>query len=63
MIYYFFSAKWVKLALLQKADFFKISLGSWFVEKTLDLSYFLMVIGFLAGVFFVVKFMATYVPC
>jgi hypothetical protein len=63
MIYYFFSAKWVKLALLQKADFFKIPLGSWFVEKTLDLSYFLMVVGFLAGVFFVVKFMATYVPC
>jgi hypothetical protein len=60
--YYFFSAKWVKLALLGKADFFKITMKDWFVEFALDASYFLMMIGFLAGVFFVVEFMTTYVP-
>ena len=62
VLYYFFSAKWVKLALANKADFFKINLRKDFVEFALDGTYFLMMIGFLAGTLFVVKFMITYVP-
>jgi hypothetical protein len=61
VIYFFFSAKWVKLALLGKADFFWIPLGKGLVEFVLDLSYLLMMLGFLAGVFFIVQFMTTYV--
>jgi hypothetical protein len=61
VIYFFFSAKWVKLTLVSKADFFWIPLHKGFVEFILDLSYFLMMLGFLAGVFFIVQFMTTYV--
>ena len=61
VIYFFFSAKWVKLALVSKADFFWIPLGKGLVEFVLDLSYFVMMLGFLAGVFFIVQFMTTYV--
>jgi hypothetical protein len=61
VIYFFFSAKWAKLALIEEADFFWIPLGKRFVEFVLDSSYFLMMIGFLAGVFFIVQFMTTYV--
>jgi len=59
--YFFFSAKWAKLALVGKVDFFLIPLGKRFVEFVLDLSYFLMMLGFLAGVFFIVQFMTTYI--
>jgi hypothetical protein len=62
VVYYFFSAKWVKLALVNHADFFWIPLGKGFVEVVLDISYFLMMAGFLAGVYYMVQFMLTYVP-
>ena len=62
VVYYFFSAKWVKLALVNRADFFWIPLKKRFVEVVLDISYFLMMAGFLAGVYFMVQFMLTYVP-
>ncbi len=62
VVYYFFSAKWVKLALVKQADFFWIGLGNKFVESVLDVTYFVMLIGFLAGVYFMLQFMATYVP-
>ncbi len=62
VVYYFFSAKWVKLALVKQADFFWIRLGNTFVESVLDATYFVMLIGFLAGVYFMLQFMATYVP-
>jgi len=61
VIYFFFSAKWVKLALVGKADFFWIPLHKGVVEVVLDLSYFLMMVGFLVGVFFIVRFMTTHV--
>ena len=62
VVYYFFSAKWIKLALVNKADLFWIPLKKWFVESVLDLSYLLMMVGFLAGVYFMVQFMLSYVP-
>lgn len=61
VIYFFFSAKWVKLALVSEADFFWIPLRKGLVEFVLDLSYFFMTLGFLVGVFFIVQFMTTYV--
>jgi hypothetical protein len=61
VIYFFFSAKWVKLALINKADFFYIPLGKKVVEFVLDLSYLLMMVGFLAGVYYIVRFMTTYI--
>jgi len=61
VIYFFFSAKWAKLALLGKADFFWIPIGKRLVESVLDLTYLFMMLGFLAGVFFIVQFMTTYV--
>jgi hypothetical protein len=51
----------VKLALVNKADLFGIRIGNSLVERVLDVSYFLMMIGFLVGVFFIVQFMTTYV--
>jgi hypothetical protein len=63
VVYYFFSAKWVKLALIGKADFFGIKFKKQKpVEVILDFSYFFMMIGFLVGVSFMFYFMATYVP-
>ncbi len=62
VVYYFFSAKWVKLALVNQADFFGIPIGKESVESVLDVTYFLMMIGFLVGVYFMLQFMATYVP-
>jgi hypothetical protein len=62
VVYYFFSAKWVKLALGQKANFFWIPIKEGLVENVLDATYFLMMIGFLVGVYFMLQFMATYVP-
>ncbi|MFI5097334.1 MAG: hypothetical protein ACHQT6_05100 [Candidatus Acidiferrales bacterium] len=62
VIYYFFSAKWAKLALVNQADFFGWQIGKRFVEIVLDLTYFLMMISFLPGVYFMVKFMVTFVP-
>lgn len=61
VIYFFFSAKWVKLALIGKADFFWTPLSKDVVEWVLDLSYLLMMLSFLVGVFFIVKFMTIYV--
>jgi hypothetical protein len=61
VIYFFFSAKWVKLALVRKADFFWIPLRPGVVEFILDSTYLLMMLSFLAGVFFIVQFMTTYI--
>jgi hypothetical protein len=62
VIYYFFSAKWIKLALVNRADFFGVSISKEWVEPILDVTYFAMMIGFLVGVYFMLQFMTTYVP-
>src|SRR5436190_10020017 len=46
IIYYYSSAKWVKLAWKQPTDMFGIAVHERFVEKALDLSYFAMMAGF-----------------
>jgi hypothetical protein len=62
VIYYFFSAKWIKLALVNRADFFGIPITKEWVEPILDVTYFVMMIGFLVGVYFMLQFMITYIP-
>ncbi len=60
ILYYYLSAKWVKLALGKTADIFGISTNGRFVERALDLTYLFMMVGFLAGTACMLKFMATY---
>ena len=66
IIYYYCSAKWVKLAWGKKADFFgkktilcnKIDIQ--YVEKYLDRSYFFMMFGFYTGLSSILLFIITY---
>jgi putative oxidoreductase len=60
IIYYFCSAKWVKLAWGQRADIFCINVTEVSVERMLDVSYFLMMTGFLGGVFSILEFVVTF---
>lgn len=60
LLYYYFSAKWVKMALGKTADICWIHAKDGFVEGALDLTYFFMMGGFLAGTACMLKFMATY---
>jgi len=61
VLYYYFSAKWVKMALVKTADVFWFSTDEGFLEFALDATYFVMMVGFLAGAAFMLRFMATYV--
>jgi len=66
IIYYFCSAKWVKLAWGKDPDFFgkKILFGmnidEKFIENLLDGSYLIMMIGFLLGLSFILIFIVNY---
>jgi hypothetical protein len=61
ILYYFFSAKWVKLACGQPTDVFWISASAKWIERLLDWTYFVLTVGFLAGVACMIKFMVTFV--
>jgi len=60
IIYYFCSAKWVKLAWDKKADIFGKEVNESFVENLLDGSYFLMMTGFILGLGSMVIYMVTF---
>jgi hypothetical protein len=60
IIYYFCSAKWVKLAWGMKADIFGIKVSDQAVETMLDVSYFLMMTGFITGLFCTLAFIVTF---
>jgi len=60
IIYYFSSAKWVKLAWGKEADIFWLRVDEKFIEGLLDLSYFLMMTGFLSGLGAMIVFMVTF---
>jgi hypothetical protein len=60
--YYYCSAKWVKLAWKRKTDMFGIKVGEGCVETCLDLTYFLMMTGFVIGLACIIYFMITFVP-
>ena len=60
IIYYFCSAKWVKLAWDKEADIFGIPVGKPRVERYLDFSYFLMMSGFIIGLGAMIIYMMTF---
>ena len=61
ILYYYSSAKWVKLAWLGKADMFHRTVSASTVEHLLDRSYFLMMLGFIVGVAMMLYFAVTFV--
>ena len=60
IVYYYGSAKWVKLAWQRPTDMFRWPVEDPFVESVLDVSYFVMMVGFVLGVACVVMFMVTF---
>ena len=60
IIYYFCSAKWVKLAWDKEADIFSIPVGKPRVELYLNISYFLMMSGFIIGLGAMIIYMMTF---
>lgn len=61
IIYCYASAKWVKLAWVQKADMFGHTVSAAAVERILDYSYFAMMAGFMLGFTAIVIFMSSHV--
>jgi hypothetical protein len=60
VVYYYSSAKWVKLAWNRQADMFGKPVSEGFVENALDISYFVMMGGFVTGVGAILIYMLTY---
>lgn len=60
IIYYFVSAKWVKLAWNQSTDIFGYPVNEEFIENLLDRSYFVMMTGFFLGLGTMIKYMVTF---
>ena len=60
IIYYYCSAKWVKLSWNMPADMFNKAVTKDSVEKALDWSFFTMMTGFIGGLFCMVIFMVTF---
>jgi hypothetical protein len=62
VIYYYFSAKWVKLAWDEKTDICWIPVNANFVEKLLDYSYLIMMACFGWGMYEILSFIVEYAP-
>jgi len=62
IIYQYCSAKWVKLAWGKSADMFGIKVMEGPVEWALDITYFLMMTGFLSGLVCMIIFMVKFRP-
>jgi hypothetical protein len=62
IVYYYSSAKWVKLSWKKSTDMFGIAVVASFVERVLDLSFFLMMAGFVSGLVCMLIFMITVHP-
>lgn len=60
LVYYYHSAKWIRLAWGRDADICGFNVGKRFVEAVLDYSYFLMMVGFASGVICILAFMMTF---
>ena len=60
ILYYYFSAKWVKLAWGQEADVLWIGATEACIEHFLDWTYFFMVLGFISGVGLMGFYIATF---
>ena len=62
IVYQYVSAKWVKMAWGQQADIFGMNISDRFAESALDITYFLMMVGFLGGLLCMIIFMVTFKP-
>ncbi|MEH6473468.1 MAG: hypothetical protein V7752_19735 [Halopseudomonas sp.] len=62
VIYYYLSAKWVKLAWGETPDIFWIDTNQGFVEFLLDISYLAMFVFFALGLYNLLNFMLNYLP-
>jgi len=60
ILYHYCSAKWVKLSWRRSADMFGVSVNDDFVELCLDVTYFVMMVGFVLGLGCMVLFMARF---
>ena len=60
ILYHYCSAKWVKLSWGKSADMFGVKVNDAFVEFCLDVTYFVMMLGFMLGLASMVVFMARF---
>jgi hypothetical protein len=61
--FFFFSAKWARLAWNQPVGLFTKPISEAFVERALELFLWLAIIGFLSGVALTIVFWVSYAPC
>lgn len=62
IIFHFFSAKWVRLAWEQPVSLICVPVSENFVERSLEISLWLAIIAFLAGIILTLLFLVGYVP-
>ena len=62
IVYYYASAKWVKLAWGKTTDMFGVVVNEPRVELILDISYFIMMAGFVVGFGLVIVFVSSFIP-
>ena len=62
IVYYYTSAKWVKLAWKRPTDMFGVVVHEPRVELILDISYFIMMAGFVVGFGLVIVFVSSFIP-
>ena len=60
VLYYFLSAKWVKLAWGKSTDIFWVPVSEGVVEYLLDTSYLIMMICFGGGMYYILSFVVEY---
>lgn len=60
--FYFFSAKWTRLAWEQPVSLFGIPVSESFIEHALEIFLWVSIIGFLGGIAFTFFFLMGYVP-
>lgn len=60
--FFFFSAKWARLAWEQPVELIKIPISESFVERALEVFFWFAIIGFLGGVASTILFWVRYAP-
>jgi len=61
ILYYYFSAKWVKLAWGKSTDICWLKTNEDVVEFFLDYSYLFMMLSFVSGLYFILSFIIDYI--
>ena len=60
VVFHFLSAKWVRLAWEQPVGIFGISASENFIERAMDVCFWVTALAFLGGLGLIVKFFVTY---